>query len=85
MADQVDTPKALQEALDIYLTYYNNYRAHSALGYHPPAKRYLGWAPTVHGLVKIWGLPDLDCPEWTGWAQSPPSPVKALVPVAQVS
>ena len=26
-----------------------------------------------------WGLPDLGCPEWTGWAEPPLSPVKALI------
>lgn len=80
LADQVETPQALQEALDTYVSYYNNYRAHSALGYyHPPVKRYLGCVPEVHGLAGIWGLPDLGCPEWTGWVEPPPSPVKALI------
>jgi len=79
LLEQVDTPRALQEALDVYLSYYNNYRAHSALGYRPPVKRYLGRAPEVHGLAEIWGLPDLGCSEWTGWAEPPLSPVKALM------
>jgi len=79
LADQVKTPQALQEALDVYVTYFNNYRAHSALDYQPPVKRYLGRTPQVHGLAEIWGLPDLGCPEWTGWAEPPPSPVKALI------
>jgi len=79
LVNQVETPQALQEALDVYVTYYNNYRAHSALGYKPPVKRYLGICPKVRGLAMIWGLPDLGCPEWIGWAQPPPSPVKALV------
>lgn len=78
LADQVETPEDLQEALEVYVRYYNNYRAHSALDYHPPAKRYLGWAPKVEGLAEIWGLPELDCPEWVGWAEPPPSPVKTL-------
>ena len=79
LADQVQTPQALQQALDVYLTYYNNYRAHSSLGYNPPVKRFLGCAPKVEGLAAIWALPDLGCPHWTGWAEPPPSPVKALV------
>lgn len=79
LADQVKTPQTLQEALDVYVAYFNNYRAHGALDYHPPVKRYLGRAPQVHGLAEIWGLPDLGCPEWTGWAEPPPSPVKALI------
>ena len=79
LADQVQTPEDLQEALEVYVRYYNNYRAHSALDYQPPVKRYLGWAPKVEGLAEIWGLPELDCPEWSGWAEPPPSPVKTLV------
>jgi len=79
LVEQVEIPQELQEALEVDLTYYNNYRAHSALGYHPPVKRYLGWAPKVYGLAKIWGMPDLNCPEWTGWAEPPPSPIKTLV------
>ena len=79
LADQVQTPEDLQEALEVYVRYYNNYRAHSALDYQPPVKRYLGWAPRVEGLAEIWGLPELDCPEWVGWAEPPPSPVKTLV------
>jgi len=82
LSDQVDTPQTLQEALDIYLTYYNNYRAHSALGYKPPVSRYLKHTPDISGLAEIWGLPDLGCPDWTGWAEPPPSPVKALMVVA---
>lgn len=79
LANQVETPQALQEAIEVYVSYYNNYRAHSALGYKPPVQRYLGRCPRVRGLAMIWGLPDLGCPEWTGWAEPPPTPVKALV------
>ena len=79
LVDHVDTPQALQEAVDTYVTYYNNYRVHSALNYQPPVKRYLGYAPTVHGLAEIWNLPDLGCPEWIGWAEPPPTPTRALI------
>jgi len=76
---QVQTPEDLQEALEGYVRYYKNYRAHSALDYQPPVKRYLGWAPRVEGLAEIWGLPELDCPEWPGWAEPPPSPIKTII------
>lgn len=46
----------LQAALDRYLTYYNNYRAHSALGWKPPVTRYAGVATTIRGLAAIPGL-----------------------------
>ena len=79
LVDHVDTPRALQDALDTYVRYYNNYRLHSALNYQPPVKRYLGYAPKVRGLAEIWNLPDLGCPEWSGWAEPPPSATKALI------
>ena len=79
LGDHVDTPQALQDALDTYVRYYNNYRLHSALNYQPPVKRYLGYAPKVRGWAEIWNLPDLGCPEWVGWAEPPPSPTKALI------
>ncbi len=79
LVDHVDTPQELQDALDTYVSYYNNYRLHSALNYQPPVKRYLGYAPKVRGLAEIWNLPDLGCPEWIGWAESPPAPTRVLV------
>jgi len=78
LVDLVDTPQALQEALDTYVRYYNNYRAHSAVHYQPPVQRYLGYAPQVRGVAEIWGLPDLGCPEWAGWAEAPPATTRAL-------
>ncbi len=79
LVDYVDTPRELQDALDTYVTYYNNYRLHSALNYQPPVKRYLGYAPKVRGLAEIWGLPYLGCPEWTGWAEPRPTPTRGLI------
>jgi len=79
LVDHVDTPQALQEALDTYVRYYNHYRLHSAVSYHPPVQRYLGYAPTVRGLAEIWHLPDLGCPEWIGWAEPPPTPTRAVM------
>lgn len=51
-----DTLDELQVALDQYLTFYNNYRAHSALGWKPPVTRYAGVSVTVRGLAGIPGL-----------------------------
>jgi len=79
LVDHVDSPQALQDALNTYVTYYNNYRLHGALSYQPPVKRYLGYAPKVRGLAEIWNLPNLGCPEWSGWAESPPTPTRALI------
>ena len=50
------TLQELQGALDRYLTYYNNYRLHSALGWQPPVSRYTGQAMTIKGLAGIPGL-----------------------------
>ncbi len=46
----------LQAALDRYLTYYNNYRLHSAVGWQPPVTRYTGQAMTIKGLAGLLGL-----------------------------
>jgi len=42
-----DTLEELQVALEHYLTYYNNYRLHSALGWQTPASRYTGRHMTI--------------------------------------
>jgi transposase InsO family protein len=47
----------LQQALSGYLTYYNNYRLHSALQWQPPITRYSGRAVSCRGLA---GLPGLE-------------------------
>ena len=52
-----DTLEELQAALERYLTYYNNYRLHSALRWQPPVSRYAGRAVTTRGLA---GIPDLE-------------------------
>lgn len=51
-----DTLDDLQAALDRYLTYSNNYRAHSALGWQPPVTRYAGLSMSVQGLAGIPGI-----------------------------
>jgi hypothetical protein len=40
-----------------FLTYYNHYRAHSALGWQPPVTRFAGVAMSLRGLA---GIPGLD-------------------------
>lgn len=51
-----DSLGELQAALDRYLTYYNHYRLHSALGWQPPVTRYSGRAVTLRGLAGIAGV-----------------------------
>jgi transposase InsO family protein len=51
-----DTLAELQTALDTFLTFYNNYRAHSALGWRAPVTRYAGVNVRVQGLAGIPGL-----------------------------
>jgi hypothetical protein len=46
----------LQAALDQYLTYYNNYRLHSALGWQSPITRYSSCAVMCRGLAGLVGL-----------------------------
>jgi transposase InsO family protein len=60
-----ETLEEVQAALDRYLTYYNNYRRHSALGWQPPVSRYTGQRITIRGLA---GIPELEAmavdPRW---------------------
>jgi transposase InsO family protein len=68
-----DTLHELQAALDRYLTYYNNYRAHSALGWRPPVTRFAGVAITIQGLAGIPGIePMADRPEYQPSFCDPP-------------
>ena len=46
----------LQVALDQYLTFYNNYRAHSALNWKPPVTRFAGVSMSMRGLAGIPGI-----------------------------
>jgi transposase InsO family protein len=60
-----DTLEALQTALDTYLTYYNNYRLHSALGWQPPVSRYSGRHVTIRGMAGIPGIEAMAAdPRW---------------------
>ncbi|MBI4491023.1 MAG: transposase [Deltaproteobacteria bacterium] len=58
----------LQKALDRYLTYYNNYRLHSALGWKPPISRYAGRSVTIRGLAGIPGIEPMAAD--SGWGVS---------------
>ena len=51
-----DSLEDLQAALDKWVTYYNNYRKHSSLGWHPPVSRYAGITPRVQGLAALPGM-----------------------------
>lgn len=60
-----DTLDDLQQALDDYLTYYNNYRLHSALGWQTPVSRYTSRHVAVQGLAAIPGLEPMAAdPAW---------------------
>jgi len=55
----------LQSAVDEFLTYYNNYRGHSSLGWQAPVTRFAGQAVVVRGLVGIPGLEAMAAdPQW---------------------
>jgi transposase InsO family protein len=59
------TVQALQLAVDEFLTYYNNYRGHSSLGWQAPVTRFAGRAVRVRGLAAIPGLePMATDPQW---------------------
>jgi transposase InsO family protein len=60
-----DSLDELQAALDRYLTYYNNYRLHSALGWQTPISRYAGRSVVVRGLAGIPGIEPMAAdPRW---------------------
>jgi len=72
----------VQEALDRYLTFYNNYRLHSGLGWQPPVTRYTGCAVAVRGLAGIPGLESMAAhPRWG--PSSCDSPVEITPTTAQ--
>ncbi len=74
-----DTLEELQMALDRYLTYYNNYRRHSALDWQPPASRYTGRAITIRGLAGIPGIePMATDPHWGESYCDPPIQITPL-------
>jgi len=84
----------VQAALDRYLTYYNNYRLHSSLGWQAPVTRYAGRLVAVRGLAGILGLePMAASPQWGPAACDPPVEItpmtalasRALVPLHELS
>ncbi len=84
----------VQAALDHYLTYYNNYRLHSSLGWQAPVARYAGRPVAVRGLAGILGLEPMAAdPQWGPAACDPPIEItpmtalasRALVPLSQGS
>jgi len=74
-----DTLEELQAALDRYLTYYNNYRRHSALGWQTPISRYAGRAMTIRGLAGIPGIEAMAAdPRWGESYCDPPIEITPL-------
>jgi len=60
-----ETVEELQAALNGYLTYYNNYRLHSSLGWQTPVTRFSGRVITIRGLAGILGLEPMAAdPRW---------------------
>jgi len=66
----------VEQAMTDFLRYYNNYRAHSALGWRAPAELFTGRAIRVQGLAEIPGLETMaQNPEFgPAWAD-PPIPI----------
>ncbi len=77
----------LQETLGRYLTYYHNYRLHSAINWKTPASRYTGRVITIRGLAGIPGIETMASdPRWgPSFCDPPPriSPFTALNCVCQ--
>ena len=68
-----DTLEDLQRTLNRFLTYYNNYRLHSAIGWQTPASRYTGRTITIRGLAGIPGIePMATNPQWGESCCDPP-------------
>jgi putative transposase len=60
-----ETLTELQAALNRYLIYYNNYRAHSGLGWQTPVTRFTGRVVVVRGLAGLLGLEPMAAdPHW---------------------
>jgi len=67
------TLSELQDALDRYLAYYNNYRLHSALAWQSPITRYSSRAVTCRGLAGLGGLEPMAAnPAWAASYCDPP-------------
>lgn len=69
----------LQIALEKYLTYYNNYRHHSALQWQTPATRYTGCVLRIRGLAGIPGLEPMAAnPHWGESYADPPIEITSM-------
>jgi transposase InsO family protein len=74
-----DSLAELQTALEMYLTYYNNYRRHSALAWQPPATRYTGCALFIRGLAGILGIEPMAAnPQWGESYAAPPIAITSM-------
>lgn len=73
---QFQSVEELQAALDSYLTYYNNYRLHSALNWQPPVTSYTGVGVQIAGLAGLPGLEPMAAdPQWGVSACDDPVPI----------
>jgi transposase InsO family protein len=74
-----DSLAELQTALDKYLTFYNNYRRHSALGWQTPATRFTGCALRIRGLAGIPGIEPMAAnPQWGESYADPPIEITSM-------
>jgi transposase InsO family protein len=74
-----DSLAELQTALEKYLTYYNNYRRHSALGWQTPVTRYTGCTLLIRGLAGIPGLEPMAAnPQWGESYADPPIEITSM-------
>ena len=76
------TVEELQSAVNEFLTYYNNYRGHSSLGWQAPVTRFAGRAVIVRGLAGIPGLEPMAAdPRWgTSYCDPPVEITPTTVP-----
>jgi len=73
----------LQAALDRYLTFYNNYRLHSSLGWQAPVTRYAGRPIAVQGLAGIPGVEPMAAnPKWGAASCDPPVEISSRTALA---
>ena len=74
-----DSLAELQTALEKYLTFYNNYRRHSALGWQTPVTRYAGRSLLIRGLAGIPGIEPMAAnPQWGESYADPPIETTSL-------
>jgi len=59
----------LEQFVEQFIDYYNQYRGHGSLGYQPPITWYSGIAPKVTGLGGIPGLEKV-AQQWSGESEA---------------